>query len=232
MTTDVVPNSGGTATAHHYGPTEIHQAGLDARAQPKRRYGIAARLLFLALDLIYGKKSTFEKFRVLEVVARVPYQAWEQVAFVAVTHTHEDPSFARRVHDRALLARAQQDNELFHLLIIEELLDNGGFERSSLRGRFLPQLIAFGYYHLSWLLYVVRPRLSFGLNADFEDHAMHTYLDYVDAHPQLAEEEWVSQFEDEYGQYETVADVLTSIALDEQHHRDESVALIDAARFG
>ncbi len=232
MTTSLVPDSGGLVTAHRYSPEEIHPAALAARAQPKRRYGVPARILFLLLDLIYGKKATIEKFRVLEVVARVPYQAWEQVAFVAVTHTHEDPSLARRVHDRALLARAQQDNELFHLLIMEELLDNRGFKRSALRGRFLPQIIAFGYYHLSWLLYVARPRFSYGLNADFEDHAMHTYLYYVDAHPEVAQQEWLSQFKDEYGDYRTVADVLTSIALDEQHHRDESLALIKAARFG
>lgn len=232
MTTKVVPDGGGVATAHRHGPAEIHEAGEAARSQTRRRYGIPARFLFLALDLIYGKESSVEKFRVLEVVARVPYQAWEQVAFVAVTHTHEDPSLARRVHDRALQARSQQDNELFHLLIMEELLDNRRFERSAVRGRFLPQLIAFGYYHLSWLLYVVRPRLSYALNADFEDHAMHTYLDYIDAHPDLAQQRWVSQFRDEYGDYSTVADVLLSIALDEQHHRDESLALIDAARFG
>ncbi|NND01311.1 MAG: hypothetical protein HKN91_00855 [Acidimicrobiia bacterium] len=233
MGTDVEPSDeGGVITAHHYKPTEIHQAAAAARKQKKRRYGIAARLLFLTLDLIYGNKSTLEKFRILEVVARVPYQAWEQVAFVAVTHTHEDPSFARRVHDRALLARTQQDNELFHLLIVEELLDSRTFNRSAIRGRFLPQLLAFAYYHLSWILYVARPQLSFGLNADFEDHAMHTYLAYVDDHPDLAEQTWVSQFKAEYGDYRTVADVLTSMALDEQHHRDESVALIEAARFG
>ena len=80
MTTGVVPNSDGLAAVHQYSSAEIQQAGLAARAQPKRRYGIPARILFLALDLIYGKKSTTEKFRVLEVVARVPYQAWEQVA--------------------------------------------------------------------------------------------------------------------------------------------------------
>lgn len=232
MTADVVPDSSRFATAHQYSSAKIQQAALAARAQPRRRYGIPARMLFLVLDLIYGKESTIEKFRVLEVVARVPYQAWEQVAFIAVTHTHEDPSLARRVHDRAILARAQQDNELFHLLIMEELLDNRRFKRSALRGRFLPQIIAFGYYHLSWLLYVARPRFSYGLNADFEDHAMHTYLDYVDDHPELAQQDWISQFKDEYGDYSTVADVLTSIALDEQHHRDESLALIKAARFG
>ena len=36
----------------------------------------------------------------LELVARVPYQAWENVAYVAVTHTAREPGFARRVFDR------------------------------------------------------------------------------------------------------------------------------------
>ena len=39
------------------------------------------------MDALYGTPRTLEKFRVLELVARVPYQAWENVAYVAVTHT-------------------------------------------------------------------------------------------------------------------------------------------------
>ncbi len=39
------------------------------------------------MELLYGKGRNLEKFRVLELVARVPYQAWENVAYVAVTHT-------------------------------------------------------------------------------------------------------------------------------------------------
>jgi DNA-directed RNA polymerase specialized sigma24 family protein len=37
-----------------------------------------ARALFCGLDLFYGRRRTLEKFRVLELIARVPYQAWEQ----------------------------------------------------------------------------------------------------------------------------------------------------------
>jgi len=212
--------------------SELWRLAEAQRQRPRRMYGAASRLLFAALDIVYGRESTLEKFRVLEVVARVPYQAWEQVAFVAVTHTHSDPSFARGVHDRACAARAQQDNELMHLLMIEELLDRRGFDRKPIRGVVIPQLLAFCYYQLSWLLFVVRPRWSYALNADFEDHATHTYLDFVARHPELDEQPWESVFTEDYGSHATVGDLFRRIALDESEHRDESERQIDAARFG
>ena len=73
------------------------------------------------MDVVYGRPRTLEKFRVLELVARVPYQAWENVAYVAVTHTARQPGFARRVFDRVRVSRWEQDNEQWHLLILEEL---------------------------------------------------------------------------------------------------------------
>ncbi len=116
-------------TAHGIAPDRLFDEADRARAEPPRRFGLPARALFAALDVIYGRESTLEKFRVLEVVARVPYQAWEQVAFVAITHTHEQPSFAGRIQRRVRDARAQQDNELLHLLMIEEQLDQRRFRR-------------------------------------------------------------------------------------------------------
>src|SRR5262245_13460066 len=44
-------------------------------SSPRRRYGILARALFFTLDLFYGRPRTLSKFKVLEVIARVPYQA-------------------------------------------------------------------------------------------------------------------------------------------------------------
>jgi ubiquinol oxidase len=58
-----------------------------------------SKALFAAMDIVYGRKRTLEKFRVLELVARVPYQAWENVAYIAMTHTAKTPGFARRVFD-------------------------------------------------------------------------------------------------------------------------------------
>lgn len=219
-------------TGTYLAPDELRRQAEDERTRPRRSYSIAARLLFVALDAVYGKASSLEKFRVLEVVARVPYQAWEQVSFVAVTHTHTDPAFARGIYDRTTEARAQQDNEMMHLLMIEELLDQTRFRRSILKGVVLPQAMAFAYYQLSWLLYVVRPGWSYGLNADFEDHATHTYLDYVHEHPTLDDQAWTSTFAEDYGPSDTVGELFRRIALDEAAHRAESERLIHAARFG
>ena len=68
----------------------------------------------------------------LELIARVPYQSWEQVTYIAVTHVHRDPGFARRVHERIAECRVQQDNEQWHLLLLEELVARSGKRESRL----------------------------------------------------------------------------------------------------
>lgn len=201
-------------------------------ASGRIRAGFPARALFATMDLVYGRTASLKKFRVLEVVARVPYFAWEHVGYVAITHTHQRPGLARDIHDEVTAVRAQQDNEFFHLLILEELLQRRGARLSRLRHRMLPQVIAAVYYYVSWLLYVIRPRWSHELNAQFEDHAEHEYMRYVADHPELDEEPWVSEFRDDYGPHATVGDVLRQIGLDERHHKDESLARLETARFG
>jgi hypothetical protein len=89
---------------------ELRRAQDQIFEEPRRRYGIAARILFTLPDVVYGKPRTLSKFKVLELVARVPYQAWEQVAFIAITHIHTRTGMARRIHDRVATSRAQQDN--------------------------------------------------------------------------------------------------------------------------
>ena len=204
------------------------QATLDS---PRRRYGVAARGLFTVLDLIYGKPRSLSKFKVLEVVARVPYQAWENVAYVAVTHRYSRPAFARRIFDRVHESRGQQDNEQWHLLILEELVDRTGKRESFVKFRILPQAIAVAYYWLSWLLYVIRPRWSYALNADFEDHAEHEYARFVAEHPELEHEPYEGLFADDYGHFASVADLLRQIGHDERMHKLESLARMDEPRF-
>jgi hypothetical protein len=58
----------------------------------------------------------------------------------------------------------------------------------------LPQLIAFTFYQFSWLLFVLRPTASYGLNADFEDHAEHEYMPTVQEHRECETTPFVSQF--------------------------------------
>lgn len=220
-----------TQNPRHLDHDELAQSHAETLAAPRRHYSLAARLLFAGLDIFYGRARTLEKFRVLELIARVPYQAWEQVAYVATTHVHEHGELARRVYDRVLEARAQQDNEQWHLFILDELIASKGSAFGRLRTAWLPQLIAFLYYQISWLLYVVSPAWSYRLNADFEDHAEHEYAALVVAHPEWETASFNSQFATDYGRFVSLADLFRQISYDERCHKRESEAKISIARF-
>ena len=97
-------------------------------SSPRLKPGLFPRLPFASMDLLYGRTATLAKFRVLEVIARVPYMAWEHVGYVAITHAHRRVGVARRIHDEVASVRAQQDNEFFHLLILEELINRKGIK--------------------------------------------------------------------------------------------------------
>jgi hypothetical protein len=196
----------------------------------RRRYSISAQLLFRTMDALYGKARTLEKFRVLELVARVPYQAWENVAYVAVTHTARQPGFARRVFDRVRTSRWEQDNEQWHLLILEELTAQGP-RRPWLRSRVVPQLLAFAYYQLSWFMFVVRPAWSYRLNADFEDHAEHEYALLVEENPAWETTPYESEFARDFGSYASLADLFRQVGYDERLHKIESETHIRTPRF-
>jgi hypothetical protein len=197
---------------------------------PRRHYSLSAKALFRVMDALYGEPRTLEKFRVLELVARVPYQAWENVAYVAVTHTARQPSFARRVFDRVRTARWEQDNEQWHLLILEELTRDAP-RRGFVRARVIPQLLAFAYYQLSWFMFVIRPAWSYRLNADFEDHAEHEYAFLVDEHPEWEALPYDGSFGDDFGEYESLADLFRQIGYDERLHKQESEIRMADPRF-
>ena len=200
-------------------------------ATPRRRYSVAARGLFLLLDVVYGRPRTLSKFKVLEVIARVPYQAWEHVAYVAVTHRYSRPTFARRIFERVAESREQQDNEQWHLLILEDLVERSGKRENFLRYRLLPQVIAMAYYYLSWSLYVLNPAWSYRLNADFEDHAEHEYALLVQENPQYDDTPYDGPFVEEYGSYASLGDLFRQIGHDERVHKDESLTRMAEPRF-
>ena len=210
----------------HDALVEEQQAQLD---QPRRNYSLSARALFATLDGVYGRDRDLEKFRVIEVVARVPYQAWESVAYIAMTHTSKQPDFARRIYDRARVARFEQDNEQWHMLILEELTKDR--RRAWLKGRIVPQVLAVIYYQLSWILFVLNPKWSYRLNADFEDHAAHEYAHLVEENPEWETRSFESQFEADFGSYDSLADMFRQIGYDEVIHRQESEFMMTKPRY-
>jgi ubiquinol oxidase len=212
-------------------PEELRTEWEATLAQPRRRYSKAARALFVLLDVVYGRPRSLSKFKVLEVIARVPYQAWEHVAYVAVTHRYSRPTFARRIFERVSESRDQQDNEQWHLLILEDLVERSGKRENFLRYRLFPQVIAMTYYYLSWFLYVLQPAWSYRLNADFEDHAEHEYAEFVQENPAFDETAYDGPFVEEYGAYATVGDLFRQIGHDERVHKEESLVRMAEPRF-
>src|SRR6478672_1671599 len=186
----------------HLEHDQLLQAQAVTLAAARCRYGVLARILFVTLDMLYGRHRTISKFKVLELVARVPYQS-----------------------------REQQDNEQWHLLILEELIAKSGNREHHFYYFWIPQAIAMVYYQISWLLFVIKPKWSYLLNADFEDHAEHEYMLLVAEHPEWEDIPFRSDFAADYGSFGSLADLFRQIGHDERVHKEESIALLSNSRF-
>jgi len=201
---------------------QLRTAQAETLDAPRLRYSLLARALFKSMDLAYGRTRTIVKFAMLEFIARVPYQAWERMGYLTL---------ARRVFERIVESRADQDNEQWHLLILQDLVQRRGLRQSFLLHRLAPWLVAFFFYHVSWLLFVIRPEWSYRLNADFEDHAEHEYMAYVAEHPELETQPDPGSYAAQYGQYGSLADLLRQIGHDERTHKEGSLINMNAPRF-
>lgn len=212
-------------------PMELRAAQIETLESPRLEYGLLARMLFKQMDLVYGRERTLVKFTMLEFIARVPYQAWERMGYLSLSRNRRRSTLAKRVYERIVETREEQDNEQWHLLILQDLVQRDGLKQSFLLHRLAPWLVAFFYYHVSWLLFLVRPELSYRLNADFEDHAEHEYMSYVAEHPELERAPAPTTYAAEYGRYATVADLLRQIGHDERVHKLDSLVNMRAPRF-
>lgn len=115
-----------------------------------------------------GEDRAYARFYALETIARVPY-----FSYLSVLHLYETLGRWRRAK-YLKLHFAESWNELHHLLIMEELGGNDKFF-----DRFLAQHIAFGYYAVVILLYLINPVEAYNLNQDVEEHAFATYDEYL-----------------------------------------------------
>jgi len=212
------------------GRAELRRAQAQTLQTPRLRYSLLARLLFRAMDIGYGRRRTIVKFTMLEFIARVPYQAWERIGYLVLTRHRRRSALAQRAFSRIVQTRAEQDNEQWHLLILQDLVQRAGLRQSFLRHRLGPWLIAFIYYNVSWLMFVICPRASYRLNADFEDHAEHEYMAYVAEHPELEDQPDPGSYATWYGRYGSLADLLRQIGHDERIHKIDSLVSMSTPR--
>eukprot|EP00747_Dinoflagellata_sp_TGD_P047462 gnl/TRDRNA2_/TRDRNA2_145023_c0_seq5.p1 gnl/TRDRNA2_/TRDRNA2_145023_c0~~gnl/TRDRNA2_/TRDRNA2_145023_c0_seq5.p1 ORF type:complete len:536 (+),score=83.25 gnl/TRDRNA2_/TRDRNA2_145023_c0_seq5:160-1767(+) len=121
------------------------------------------------IDAMYRGRD-IQRFFVLETFARVPY-----FAYVSCLHLFE--SLGQRGNTQRLrLHYAEADNELHHLLIMEEL---GG--ANAYVDRVVAQHLAFFYYWYCVAVYMMHPRAAYHLSELIEEHAYHTYDAFMEA---------------------------------------------------
>jgi ubiquinol oxidase len=197
---------------------------------PRRRPNPVIVVLNLFVSVLYGRRASLQKFLVLEHLAQVPYRSWERVAQRRIARTRGQSSLARRIQVRVAEARASQDNEQWHMLVMEDLLARRNHRLARIRFRVLPRVIAAPWHVATWLLHLVKPAWSYALNAAFEDHAEHEYMRFVAANPQFERDTFFSELAERWDRPVTVADVLRQIGHDERCHKLESDAAARAER--
>jgi ubiquinol oxidase len=193
-----------------------------ARARPRYLYSAVARGFFGSMDMLVGKETTLAKAKLVEILAPVPYHAWEKRERARVRHHRGDRALVQAAGAIVLWGREAQDNERRHLLLIEEKMREDSAKRPWYLTAPIPSLMAGSYALLTWAMARVAIRRAILLNAEFEDHAEHTYAQLVHDHPEWEDQPAESPLVRDYGSFRSWADVFRRIGLDERDHMNNS----------
>ena len=197
-------------------------------ARPRMNYGFLASLMFWAMDFIYGKKTICPKVKFLEILARIPYQAWEMKQYWRVVTCFGNEKKRHKAEGIIKWSREAQDNEYWHLLVASEKMKQDKIKDSWFWYHLVPPLVAIQYTMFSRFLAFLSIKSAWKLNAEFEDHAEHTFMQFVKDNPQLEDETVESSIVQDgrgsdNGKYASWADVFRRIGLDERDHMNKSL---------
>lgn len=212
-------------------PFRLHPEGVDLPREqqatlerPRMRYTMPARIFFWLMDFIYGKELVLPKIKLIEILARIPYHAWEIRAYWKLTFGYRDRDIRRKGESLAALGRLSQDNEYWHLITVVEKIEEDGIRENKFWFLFMPKLMAVGYAVFARTLATVNLNASFYFNAMFEDHAEHEYAKFVREHPELENQPIRSEYVKQTFGHEHWADVFRHIGLDERVHMNDSLS--------
>lgn len=188
-------------------------------------------ILVFAGDVVYGKKPSYEKFKAVEVIARIPYQSWEWVSYMFLTAMYGNERKAINLTHTSRFGRVAQDNETMHVVVMTQICKReklGGF----FRHYFIPLLFSFFYYLVSALLYLVHRKSALELNFLFESHAYEQYSEFIkECGEELKKRHIESEFLKFYGrECKNEYELFCSIRDDELIHRNESIRRISVPR--
>jgi len=191
-------------------------------ARPRYKYSAAARFFFFTMDLITGRKETLAKAKLLEIMAGVPYRAWENRQYARMTQHYQNQDLVKQARMIMTWGREAQDNEYWHLLLINEKMKEDKAGDPWYLFPPIPFLMAGFYGLMSWVLAMLNINRAFLFNAEFEDHAEHVYAQLVQQHPEWEKQPVNSELVKNYCEFRTWAEVFRRIGLDERDHMNSS----------
>lgn len=191
-------------------------------ARPRYKYSLIARVFFASMDVFAGKKVTLSKAKLLEMLASIPYREWESHQYHRLTRRYRDSGWVQRARQIVEWGREAQDNEYWHLLVIQEKMKEEQGKDAWYLTPPIPWLMVGTYVLMARLLAFFSLRGAFTFNGQFEDHAEHEYAHLVEEHPEWETEPVNSPVVAEYTTAATWADVFRRIGLDERDHRNRS----------
>ncbi|MBA7576992.1 hypothetical protein ES708_18838 [subsurface metagenome] len=186
------------------------------------KYSLAAKFFFLMMDIITGKKVTLAKVKLIETLASIPYRAWEIRQYKRMTRKYQDISFVEKARKIMMWGREAQDNEYWHLLVVNEKMKEDNAKDPWYLVPIVPLLMVSTYVLISRTLAIFSISRAFLFNTEFEDHAEHVYAKFVEDHPEWDTQPVNSNLVKEYGDFQTWGDVFRRIGLDERDHMNNS----------
>lgn len=196
--------------------------------KPSHTPRILGTLLIVCGTIVYGKKPSYQKFRAIEIIARVPYQSWVSVSYTLLTCFFWNEDRAISLSKRAHFAGHAQDNETMHVVVISALTKAEG-SIGVFRHTIIPMIFGFIYFWMSYILYFIYPRYSYELNFLFENHAYEAYDQFIrENETALRQKPMMNIFLDWYGR--TVSnqyDFFVSVRNDELIHRNTSLEVLN-----
>ena len=190
--------------------------------RPHYKYSLAARFFFNMMDIITGRKITLSKTQLIEILATIPYRAWENRQYEHMTGRYKDQSRVVMAKKIAEWGREAQDNEQQHLLVINEKMKEDGEKEAWYMFKPIPFIMVTVYRIITRMMAVFHIQRAFLFNAEFEDHAEHVYAQFVKEHPEWEEQPVQNDVVKDYADLNTWADVFRRIGLDERNHRNNS----------
>lgn len=204
---------------------DLKREQIASRERPRYRYSLAAKGFFWSMDLITGRRITLAKAKLIETLASIPYRSWEIRQYARMTRCYRNQELVQEARTILEWSREAQDNEYWHLMVINEKMKEDGVKDPWYLFPLIPFIMVASYVVLTRLMALVSIRRAFLFNAEFEDHAEHVYAQFVDEHPEWEKQPVTNERVKEYGDLSTWADVFRRIGLDERDHMNNSFVL-------